>query len=248
MAKKILTTIAIFVLLLLPLLALSFFAHTVYHQIILLLSGIGLGWFAYYVADLIAEKTRLCREVFLQAYEIKKAKETLESCLANDTETNVYSARLLDSRLKEECDRARRYLRPLSFLLIAIDQYETLSETHGTVLTGVIVQEVMHFLKENTRSVDIIVRQGESRFIAILPETPLNPSRIVAERIRYAIEKNIFETEGKKIKVTVSIGLSSFDPAIHRGKEDVLKSLERALQEAKKLGSNRIAAISSESL
>lgn len=246
MSRKILITVGIFLLLLLPLAALSFFAHTVYHQIIMLLGGVGLAWFAYYVAELTSEKNRLSREVFLQAYELKKAKEALESCLAMDSQTNVYSARLLDARLKEECDRARRYLRPLSFLLIGIDSYEALIQRFGAIPAGVMVQEIMQFLKENTRSVDIIIRNGDSRFVAILPETPGNPSRIVAERIRYTIEKSTFQAEGKSTKLTVSVGILSFDAAIHRGKEDILKGLEQALEMAKKLGPNHISGVSSE--
>ena len=246
--KKILKVLGIAISLFLPFIVLSFLAHTVYHQIILLTTGLGAAWLAYFLVDLINERDRLSREVFFQAYELKKAKEALESCLVVDTQTRVYSERLLDSRLKEECDRSRRYQRPLSFLLVAVDSLQAVTEQYGSVLSGVVIQEVMQFLKENTRTVDIIIRYGEGRFVAILPETSLNSARVVAERIRYAIEKNTFRIEGKEIKITVSVGLVSFDSTIHRGKEDVLNALEQALQQAKKGGSNRVATVTSDSV
>jgi diguanylate cyclase (GGDEF)-like protein len=246
MTKRILNAAGVFVLVFFPVLALSFLAYTVFHQIILFIGLLIAGWAAWQIGTLIRERDRLGREVFLQAYEIKKAKETLESCLAVDTQTQVYNARLLEARLSEECERARRYRRPLSCLLVAIDSLSDLVQQHGSVISEVIVHEVGHFLKENTRSVDIIIRHQDNRFIAILPETLLNQARIAAERIRYAIEKNTFQIQGKSIKVTVSVGIVTFDPAIHRGKEDVLSALDRALTEAKKVGANRIAAISAD--
>src|SRR3989338_7340738 len=96
-SKRIVTTIVVFGIVFLPFIALSFLAHTVYHQIILLLSGLGAAWFSYYVSNLMSEQERLNREVFLQAYELKKSKEALEACLVMDTQTHVYNERLLQA-------------------------------------------------------------------------------------------------------------------------------------------------------
>ena len=90
-------------------------------------------------------------------------------------------------------------------------------------------------------SVDIIIRYGEGRFVVILPETSADSARIAAERIRYAVEKNAFRVGERPIKLTVSIGLIGFDPAIHRDKNDVLKMLDQTLVEGRKSGPNRVA-------
>lgn len=246
MFNRILTSVGLFCLLFLPLLALSFWAYTVFHQMTLLAGAIVCAWVSYYVTTLMRDRDRLGREVFLQSYELKKSKEALESCLATDTQTQFYNTRLLDTRLTEECDRARRYHRPLSFLLVSIDSLSDLAKTYGTNLPQLIVQDVAVFLKECTRSVDIIVRRGEDRFVLILPETQLDQARIVAERIRYAIANNTFRIEGKEFKVTASVGVISFDVAIHRGKADVFQALERALSSAQKRGPNQIATLAGE--
>ncbi|OGX04109.1 MAG: hypothetical protein A3G87_07455 [Omnitrophica bacterium RIFCSPLOWO2_12_FULL_50_11] len=246
MFNRIITGVGFFCLLFVPLLALSFWAYTVFHQMTLLVGAIVCAWAAYYVTNLMRDRDRLGREVFLQAYELKKSKEALESCLATDTQTQFYNTRLLDSRLTEECDRARRYQRPLSFLLVSIDSLSDLARTYGANLPQLIVQDVASFLKESTRSVDIIVRRGEDQFVVLLPETQLDQARIVAERIRYAVANNTFRVEGTAIKVTVSVGFMSFDVAIHRGKADVSAALEQALSSAKKRGPNQIATLAGE--
>lgn len=242
--KKIFKAVIIFALLFLPLITLSFLAHTVYHQIIFFLSAFAAASFAYYVAGLISQEERLSHEIFVQAYELKKSKEALDSCLVMDTQTHIYNERLLASRLTEECARARRYHRPLSFMMIAIDSYDEIRARSGTVVSQVIVHETAQFLKESTRSVDIIIRYGEGRFVAILPETPVHSARVAAERVRYAVEKNTFQIEDKALKFTVSVGLIGFDPAVHRGREDVLKSLEQTFAQAKKGGPNQVAMLS----
>ena len=242
-ARKLSITVGLFILLFFPIVVLSLFAYTVFHQIIVLLSVFIDAWAAYYLGNLVSERERLSRDVFMQVYELKKVKEALDSCQASDEKTQVYNERLLGSRLAEECERSRRYQRPFSCLLVGIDSFSTLVQHYGKVRASVVVHEVAQFLKENTRSVDIIIRQGEERFVAILPETRANQARIAAERIRYAIEKNVFRIEAETIKVTVSIGIVCFDHAIHRTKEDVLNSLEKALQIAQKSGANRIAAL-----
>jgi diguanylate cyclase (GGDEF)-like protein len=187
----------------------------------------------------------LGHEVFLQAYELKKAKENMESSTV-DAKSQVYHSRLLDLRLTEECDRAKRYHRPLSCLLVNIDSFSNLAERYGTMIPEVIAQQVAHFLKENTRLVDVIIRKGQDSYVAILPETARTQARIAAERIRYSIEKNIFRIEERDVKVTVSIGVVSFDPAIYQGKDDLLSALEKTLNEARKNGLSQIAVLAGE--
>lgn len=244
--KKLLYFFGLFFLLFSPVLALSFYAYTVFHQIILLLGALIAGWTALYLGQLFDDRERLSRDVFLQSYELRKVKETLESCQATGDQTDVYNERFLVSRLAEECERSRRYGRQFSTLLVAIDAFSQLAQRSGVVQASTIVQEVSRFLKESTRSVDIIIRSGEDRFVAILPETQLNQARIVAERIRYAVEKNMFKVEGRPVKVTVSIAIVAFDSTVHRNKEDVLNCLEKTFHEARRSGVNRVAAFSDE--
>lgn len=244
--KRWLITAIFFIVLFSPIVLLSFFAYTAFHQMILLIALIITAWVAFYAGHLFGERIRLSHEVFRQAYELKKSNEAIQSCSVLDTETHVYHSKLLDARLAEECDRARRYQRPLSALLVMIDSFSDLTEQYGAAVAGVVAQQVTQFLKENTRLVDIIIRKGEDSFVTILPETARNQARIVAERIRYAVEKNVFQIEGRAIKVTVSIGVVGFDPSIYQNKNEFISALEKTLNEARKNGASQIAVLAGE--
>jgi len=246
MLKKILNTIGIFVLFLLPIFALSFLTDPALRPLILFVSVLIVAWLAFYLNHLQEERDRLNREVLLQAHELKKAKEALMSRSATSGGTQTYHEQLLDSWLTTEYERAKRYRRPLSLLLAAIDSFAELSRREGLVVAEVIGQEVAQLLKENVRLVDIVIRQDIDRVIAILPETQLSQARIVAERIRYVVEKNAFRIEGKEIKLTVSIGFTSFDPLVHHNKEDLLVAVEKALVQAKTSGPNNVATLVNE--
>src|SRR3989338_3824677 len=127
MTKRIFRGIGIFALLVFPTAALTFCAYTFLHQIVFFLGTVIAAWAAWRLSRLRNEEERLNREVFQQAYELKRAKEALDSCLATTAQTPVYSRRFLDSKLTEECNRSKRYLRVLSCLLITIDSFSELS-------------------------------------------------------------------------------------------------------------------------
>lgn len=246
MIRRIVTAVGFFSLLFLPIFALSFWAYTVFHQIILLVGFIVAVWVSSYLSNLVQERGRLSRELFTHLYELKGAKEALASCLATETKTQAYNRRLLESRLSEECNRARRYERPLSFLLIEIDTFKDIEKNYGTSVSQALIQEVADFLRVNTRAVDILVRQGEDRIVAILPETRWDQTRTVAERICYSIEKNSFRVNGNTVKITVSIGfIGHFDSSVYRSNLDVMDTLERAISAARKGGPGRIATLAS---
>ncbi len=243
--KKIVRICGMFSLFFLPVLVLSFLAYTVFHQFILLAGALLSAWAAFYVNHLAIEQERLSREVFSQAYELKKAGEALESCLATAAQTRAYNERLLDSKLTEECSRAKRYHRPLSCLMVAIDSLQELLQYHNLAFSETIIQEAARFLKESLRSVDSVIRYNEERLVVILPETNLDQSHIVANRIHFVVEKTTFQIEGKEIKLTASVAFVGFDSAVHRGKEDILAALEKTLLEARKAGPNQIAGVPS---
>lgn len=228
--RKWLRSIGIFCLIAVPLIALSFLAYTVFHQTILLLGTVIAVWVACYVSRIMTENERLNREVFLQAYELKKSKDALESCLASEAQAPAYRARYLESKLTEECNRSKRYSRPLSCLLLAFDSLPEGTGSRGNFFLDAAVQEVARFIKESIRSVDSLIRYGNDRLVMILPETQIHQARVVANRIRFGVEKKTFTVERESLKLTPSIGAVSFDPSVHRGKEDLLAALEQSLQ------------------
>ena len=172
--------------------------------------------------------------------------ENAEGAPSQPAPLQIYHERFLNLRLKEEYDRARRYQRPFSCLLIEIDSFPHCLKSYPSVSAQAMNEEIGQLLKGNLRAVDIMIRRGEQRFFAVLPETGLLGSRIAAERVRYLIEKNIFRIEKTEIKMTVSVAAVAFDQTLHSAPEAILDSLEKTLTEAKKSGPNRVAALAQE--
>ena len=243
MTIKILRIVGIFALIFLPILALSFFAYTVLHQVVLIGGALIAAWVACRFNKVKTNEERLNREVFYHVYELKKSKEALDSCFAMSIQTKAYHERLLSSKLSEECSRVKRYHRALSCLLIQINSFSEFSQLHGSVFSEVLFQEATRFLKESIRQVDSLVRHGEERMVLILPETSLNQAAVVANRIRFAIEMKTFRIQNQHLKLTVSISFVCFDPAVFHGKEDMLAALEAEL---KKAGPNQVVGVSAQ--
>ena len=245
MIQKMIRTTGIFALLFLPSLILSFFAYTVLHQFILFIGMVIAGWLAFYFSNAISEKNRLNQEIFLQSYELKTTKEALDSCLIGESRTQAHNERFLNSKLTDECNRAKRYHRHLSCLLIGVDAFEELSITRGTIFAQAVFQELLRFLKESTRSIDSSIRYGDEQIVVILPETQLNQAEIVARRIQFSIEKKTFMIDRETLKITVSIGILCFDPELYRGRDEMMSALHQTLLAAKRKGPNQIAGIAS---
>jgi len=239
MIKQTLRTIGIFAVLIFPVVALTFWAYTFLHQVVLFFGVLIAAWAAFHLSKMTVEEKRLNREVFQQASELKKAKEALDSCLATTAQAPVYTRRFLDSKLAEECNRARRYLRLLSCLLVSIDSFSTLSRDYGSVVSEALFHEVARFLRESVRSVDTLIRYKEDQLVVMLPETSLTQAGIAANRMRFAVGKNTFHINREPFKLTLSMSVVIFDPAIHRNQEDVLVALETLLVQARQSGPNQ---------
>ncbi len=169
--------------------------------------------------------------------------ETLENLqnlakLANfDTLTLVYNRRKTFQILNDELDRAKRYKRPLSVLMIDIDNFKKLNDNYGHQFGDRILKEFANLLKSIVRKTDIVGRTGGEEFLVILPETDLEGAKKVAEKIREAVEKNF---KGCcSIDITVSIGATQVREPIC-SIDNILYEADMAMYKAKREGKNRV--------
>lgn len=160
-----------------------------------------------------------------------------------DELTDLYNYRFLQQRLDDEIGRARRYSKTLSFLMLDIDSFKAINDTHGHLVGDGVLAELGHVLKVNVREVDIVARYGGEEFSVLLPETDSAGAFIVAEKIREAVSLHRFaDADGERsVRVTVSIGLANF-PTHADDKESLLKAADDAVYQAKTLGKDRVRA------
>lgn len=148
-----------------------------------------------------------------------------------DVLTGWSNRRYLQSRLGEELARAQRESTPLSCLLMDVDHFKRVNDTHGHLAGDRVLREIADRVEMEIRASDVAARYGGEEFALLLPDTRAEDAQILAERIRVAVSGEPVALEsGEALAVTVSIGISAVCPP--RGVDD-LKSLgEKLIAEA----------------
>ena len=166
--------------------------------------------------------------------------EEVERQAVTDSLTGFYNHQEFQKRLAEEVERGNRYGNPFSLLMLDIDHFKILNDTHGHVAGDTILKETVKIIRKSIRNVDIPSRYGGEEFTLILPETTGNKAKIVAERIRQSVEQASFMTpSGHPTHVSVSIGIASF-PETANSREGLIISADQALYFAKEGGRNQV--------
>jgi diguanylate cyclase (GGDEF)-like protein len=155
-----------------------------------------------------------------------------------DSLTGCFNRKKLGEDLEDEVARAKRYHRPLSFHMIAVDSFEKYNDVHGQQKGDELLKKMADIFTRSVRNIDKVYRYGEEKFVILLPETTEENALLVARRLKNTIELESFEGEqesqpGKKI--TLSIGVASY-PWDGEGKDELLKAAASALKRAKESG------------
>jgi diguanylate cyclase (GGDEF)-like protein len=201
----------------------------------------------FYAAELLA-RVRMHLELKYSRQELKKLLheqgelvKKLETLANTDSLTGVWNRRYLLMIAEQEIKRTQRYYLPFAVLLIDIDFFKRINDTFGHNIGD----EVIIFMTKTVlcylRQVDSFGRFGGEEFVVLLPETDINAAIIVAERIRENIESQYIFVGGKKVSITVSIGVSSYkfgDKTI----DTIIQRADKALYQAKNQGRNRVIA------
>lgn len=163
-----------------------------------------------------------------------------------DELTGLANYRQLQQKLDEEIERAKRYGKRVSLIMLDIDDFKTFNDTHGHVAGDVALGELGRVVAETVREVDLVARYGGEEFSVVLPETDAAGAFVVAEKVREAVQNHRFAdaTGHRCCDLTVSIGVASY-PAHATGKDGLLREADHALYRAKTTGKNWVRTPSS---
>lgn len=172
-----------------------------------------------------------------------------EKLAFTDPLTGLYNHRYFQESLHQEFIRSRRYEKPLSLMIIDIDHFKKFNDTWGH-LTGdkVLIGVGEAFIRSVRSEIDTVARYGGEEFAILLPETPLVGARLFAERVRTAVETNPVEADGKKLPVTISIGVACTLVTNCEKTSDLIAAADMALYAAKDAGRNQVKSFESERL
>ncbi len=183
------------------------------------------------------EYEKLIRALASQAaIAIRNAR--LEDLSFKDGLTDLYNRRYFALRLDEEAKRSARFGHPLSLVYIDLDDFTRINEDKGRADGDEVLKETARLLTKHSRSFTILARREGDDFVAILANTPKAGAVTYAERIRGIIGSHPF-AHGP---VTACFGVAAL-PADAASAEDLMAKADRALNEAKRLGKNRVASL-----
>ncbi|MHC8310223.1 GGDEF domain-containing protein [Pseudomonas sp. GT1P32] len=145
----------------------------------------------------------------------------------------------MDQTLQREIDMSRRHLQPLSLLMLDIDHFKQINDTHGHSAGDDVLKGVAASIKSQLRNVDMVFRFGGEEFLILLSNTGREAAAMVGERLRFAAQAKEFSADGNLIELTVSLGCSTLLPG--ESAESLLRRADSALYVAKREGRNRLA-------
>jgi len=161
-----------------------------------------------------------------------------------DELTKLYNRRYFFERLEKEVERAKRYQRRLSLLMIDIDHFKNYNDTFGHLLGDEILKQLARLLEGRLRKVDVVARYGGEEFLVLLPETEKRNALRVGEKLRKAVEKHNFHSQRPELgkgKITITVGVSSF-PEDSESAYELLDLADKAMYYGKAQGRNQVCA------
>ena len=176
----------------------------------------------------------------------EKLRESVQASLelaVTDALTGLHNRRYLDSHIAALFADSVARGRQLSMLLLDIDRFKSINDTYGHDAGDEVLREFALRVRAHTRGIDVVARFGGEEVVVLVPDTPLEGARNVAERIREQVETLPFPIHGgaRRVAVTVSIGVAARQAGDTSG-ADILKRADLALYRAKDEGRNRVVA------
>ncbi|MBU1052690.1 MAG: sensor domain-containing diguanylate cyclase [Proteobacteria bacterium] len=170
---------------------------------------------------------------------LKISEEKYKQLSIVDDLTGLFNKRCLDTQLEGEISRALRYGRPLSLLLMDIDNFKTVNDTYGHSQGDKVLAGLAQVLRSCIRDSDLAFRYGGEEFVVILPETSVENSTKVAERIRQSCASFSFSVNSsEEFAVTLSIGCTQYVPC--EKQQAFVSRADKHMYCAKNEGKNRV--------
>ena len=175
--------------------------------------------------------------------DLRKAYHEIEHQAMHDSLTGLLNRRAVFSDLEQELSRTQRKSEPLSLIMADLDHFKSINDTYGHQAGDAVLEETARRMHECVRPYDRIGRIGGEEFMIVLGDCNSTEGLEIAERIRRSIGDRFFEFDGKKITVTVSIGVAATVTNQTFEKNLLVSAADKALYQAKREGRNTVRVI-----
>lgn len=166
----------------------------------------------------------------------------LSQAASLDNLTQLPNRRTINEFFTTEISRAKRYDSTFSVLILDIDSFKVVNDTHGHSCGDYVLRELSNKLTNIKRDVDLVGRWGGEEFMVILPKTDKEGAMSYGERVRSVIEHLTLEFEGVVLSITVSIGITTWEDKFDT-QLGMIKRADHALYKSKSEGKNKITFV-----
>ena len=173
-----------------------------------------------------------------QLSKSEELRERYEKLTYYDVLTDLPNRRYLEVFFKQLLSRSKRNKGSLACLMIDIDHFKRINDSHGHTVGDKVLQELGVLLSQKNRSHEFVSRYGGEEFTMLLENISPDNALKVGERIRCIVEEHIFDAEGQALKATISAGITVLEPTAATTITEIIKMADRALYEAKNRGRN----------
>jgi diguanylate cyclase (GGDEF)-like protein len=173
------------------------------------------------------------------ALKARKALSVLEQKAHLDSLTGLSNRAVLEDNLRREWELCRRQSVPLSVLVVDLDRFKLINDTHGHAAGDIVLKQAAQILAQSVRKTDLVARYGGEEFVVVAPNCPQKAAVAVGNRFRTNLASHAIVTDKLNISVTASLGIATTDWTQHNAQE-LFEQADRALYWAKRSGRNTV--------
>ena len=155
-----------------------------------------------------------------------------------DALTELPNREAYEERMDLEFERWQRYGQPLTMVVADIDKFKNINDSYGHLAGDKVIQIMAKELRRRIRKTDFVARYGGEEFVILLPETEAEVALQVMDKTRQMVEKLPFHFRNKRVKITMSFGVSQMVKGLSR--QEQFERADKALYQAKEHGRNRV--------
>jgi diguanylate cyclase (GGDEF)-like protein len=196
----------------------------------------------YMRSDFLQRSTIQMQTEELQAalLDVEKERQKAEELSQLDPLTNLFNRRHFLSIAEQEFERNIRHKHCLAIIMLDLDYFKVINDTHGHYVGDVVLQEVAEKIRCTIRRPDTPCRYGGEEFAVLLPETGLYDAERIGRRLQQVIEQTNIETDKGPFSVTISVGIATLSKGSITDVDVLIDRADQALYEAKRAGRNQV--------
>lgn len=187
----------------------------------------------------VSERNANHRQLQQQFDKIVQLQSLLQEQVLHDPLTQLHNRRFLDETLPREFARAKRDQQPIAFVVIDIDHFKRVNDTHGHAVGDLVLKRLASLLKKQARESDLLCRFGGEEFFLVMPGTTPEQAQAKTDAIRTLVAQTVIDLEGAELHITVSAGVAGY-PGHGHDSDTLFKLAVKALYAAKSGGRNRV--------